>query len=58
VEFLVLTRWASIEAIRGFAGDDVARTVVEPEAAAALVSVDPMVHHYEALEEISPAPRP
>jgi heme-degrading monooxygenase HmoA len=52
VEFLVLTRWTSIEAIRGFAGDDVERAVVDPDAVAALVSFDRTVHHYEVLEEV------
>jgi len=53
VEFLVLTRWTSIEAIRGFAGDDVERAVVEPDAAAALVSFDHTVRHDEVIEDVS-----
>jgi heme-degrading monooxygenase HmoA len=52
VEFLVLTRWASMEAIRAFAGRDVTKAVVEPEAVAALVSFDETVRHYEVVEEI------
>ena len=40
VEFLVLTRWYSMDAIRGFAGDDPARAVVEPGAVAALIDFD------------------
>ena len=56
VEFLVLTKWISIEAVRGFAGDDVERAVVEPEAAAALTSFDRTVRHYEVLDEVSPLP--
>jgi heme-degrading monooxygenase HmoA len=51
VEFLVLTRWASMDAIRAFAGDDVARAVVEPDAIAALVSFDRTVRHYEVVQE-------
>jgi hypothetical protein len=51
VEFLVLTRWASMDAIRAFAGDDVGRAVVEPDAIAALVSFDRTVRHYELLQE-------
>ncbi len=54
VEFLVLTRWASIEAVRAFAGDDISRAVVEPEAAAALVRFDRSVQHYELIEETEP----
>src|SRR5690348_5566537 len=33
VEFLVLTRWKSMDAIRGFAGASVDKAVVEPAAA-------------------------
>ena len=54
VEFLVLTRWASIEAVRAFAGDDISRAVVEPEAVAALVRFDRSVQHYELIEETEP----
>jgi heme-degrading monooxygenase HmoA len=51
VEFLVLTRWASMDAIRAFAGDDVERAVIEPDAIAALVSFDRTVRHYEVVQE-------
>ncbi len=51
VEFLVLTRWDSMEAIRAFAGDDVNRAVVEPEAVAALETFDHTVHHYSVVTE-------
>jgi heme-degrading monooxygenase HmoA len=54
VEFLVLTRWASIDAVRAFAGDDISGAVVEPEAAAALVRFDRSVQHYEVIEETEP----
>ena len=36
IEFLVLTRWRSMDAIRAFAGKDVEKAVVEPDAVAAL----------------------
>lgn len=52
VEFLVLTRWESLDAIRAFAGDDIGRAVVEPGAVAALVEYDPRVQHYDELETI------
>ena len=51
IEFLVLTRWQSVDAIRGFAGVDISRAVVEPEAVAALVAFDASVQHYEVIEE-------
>ena len=52
VEFLVLTRWASMAAIEAFAGDDVAKAVVEPQAIAALVSFEDTVRHYNVLREV------
>ena len=52
VEFLVLTRWQSMEAIRGFAGSNFGNAVVEPGAVAALVNFDESVQHYEVIEEV------
>ena len=54
VEFLVLTRWQSMEAVRGFAGPTVDKAVVEPGAVAALDDFDDTVRHYEVLEEVLP----
>jgi heme-degrading monooxygenase HmoA len=50
-EFLVHTRWQSMEAIRAFAGEDPERAVVEPEAVCALVRFDERVRHYEVVED-------
>lgn len=50
VEFLVLTRWASMDAVRAFAGSDVTRAVVEPAAIVALGDYDRTVHHYKVVE--------
>jgi len=47
VEFLVMTEWASWEAIRQFAGDDPGRAVVEPEARQVLLEYDATVEHFE-----------
>ena len=51
VEFLVLTRWRSIDAIRTFAGGDLGRAVVEPGGVAALIDFDAHVRHYDVIEE-------
>jgi len=51
IEFLVLTRWTSLDAIRAFAGAEIGKSVVEPEAVAALVSFDATVRHYEVVTE-------
>jgi heme-degrading monooxygenase HmoA len=47
VEFLVLTLWESMHAIREFAGGDVETAVVEPEARAVLSDFDETVAHYD-----------
>ena len=49
-EFLVITFWESMDAIRRFAGEDPERAVVEPEARAVLAEFDDVVRHYEVME--------
>lgn len=53
VEFLVLTRWTSMEAVRAFAGSEPEKAVVEPGAVSALTDFDQVVRHYEVLEAVS-----
>ena len=53
IEFLVLTRWQSMDAIRGFAGADTEKAVVGPGAIAALVEFDSAVHHYVVTDEVA-----
>ena len=50
VEFLIVTRWKSIEAIRKFAGGQEDRAVVPEKAQAMMVSYDQAVVHYEIVE--------
>ena len=57
-ELLVVTRWESLDAVKAFAGEDYERAVVEPEAAAALVSFDATVTHYETVREAHPPKSP
>jgi heme-degrading monooxygenase HmoA len=52
IEYTVLTRWVSLDAVRKFAGADIEQAVVEPEAAAALISYDKRVKHCEILEKV------
>jgi len=47
VEFVVLTRWTSLESIQRFAGGDIDKAVVPPEAEVLMVSFDASVRHYE-----------
>jgi len=50
VEFLIVTTWQSIDAIRRFAGDDPERAVVPEKVQALMVTYDRTVEHYEVVE--------
>jgi hypothetical protein len=58
VELTTHTIWASLEAIHAFAGDDIAASVVEPEARAVLVDYDRVVTHRNVLVAVSPGVTP
>ncbi|KQP68338.1 hypothetical protein ASF40_18765 [Microbacterium sp. Leaf288] len=45
-EILTVSRWDSLDSIRGFAGDDVDRAVYYPEDDRFLVERDDTVRHY------------
>jgi heme-degrading monooxygenase HmoA len=49
IEFLVLTLWASMDAVRRFAGPEPEKAVVEPAARAALSDFEETVTHYEVV---------
>jgi heme-degrading monooxygenase HmoA len=49
-EFVTFTLWESLEAIRGFAGDDVERAVYYPEDDRYLIERDLTVAHYEVVD--------
>ena len=55
IEFLVVSRWRNMEAIRAFAGADAdaGKAVVEPDAIAALEDYDDFVRHYETIETLN-----
>ena len=46
-EIVVVTRWRSMDAVRAFAGEDVAAAAVEPAARAVLDDFDARVRHIE-----------
>jgi len=50
VEFVVVTRWASMAAIREFAGNDAVGAVVPPEVRAMMIEYDKTVRHYEIVD--------
>jgi heme-degrading monooxygenase HmoA len=52
IEFLVLTRWESLECIGSFAGADITKAMVEPGAAAALIDFDETVQHYQCIDKL------
>jgi heme-degrading monooxygenase HmoA len=49
VEFLVLTRFDSLDAVRAFAGEDYEVPVIEPEAAKLLSRGDERAAHYDVV---------
>jgi len=49
VEFLIVTRWQSMDAIRQFAGADPEAAVVLPVVEAMMVDYDHRVTHYEVV---------
>jgi heme-degrading monooxygenase HmoA/uncharacterized protein YciI len=49
VEFVVLTLWESMEAVRRFAGARPEKAVVEPEARVVLTDFDESVTHFEVV---------
>jgi heme-degrading monooxygenase HmoA len=48
-DFLTISLWESVDAIRGFAGDDIEKAVYYPEDDAYLLEREPTVAHYEVL---------
>jgi heme-degrading monooxygenase HmoA len=51
IEFLAVTLWESIDAVKAFAGANPDVAVVEPAAVAALSQFDDFVRHYELVCE-------
>lgn len=52
IEYVVETRWKSMDPIRVFAGANVDRAVVEPDAQASLIDFDQRVSHYEVVHQV------
>jgi len=50
--FLTLTFWDSEPAIKAFAGDDIEKARYYPEDAHFLLEMEPLVKHYEVLNEL------
>ena len=54
-EFVFTSFWDSMEAIRGFAGDDVERAVYYPRDREFLHELGPSVRHYEVVSGAPPS---
>jgi len=50
VEFLVVTRWKSLESIARFAGADAEAAVVPANVQSMMIEYDSRVRHYEVVE--------
>ncbi len=50
-EFLVMSVWESIEAVKNFAGADYQKAVILPRDREYLLEVEPNVHHFEILTD-------
>jgi heme-degrading monooxygenase HmoA len=53
-EFMAVTLWESLDAIRAFAGDDIEAAVYYPEDERFLIEQDDRVKHYEIVAGPSP----
>jgi heme-degrading monooxygenase HmoA len=50
-EFVVISIWDSIDAVKNFAGADYQKTVILPRDGEYLIEVEPNVLHYEVVRE-------
>jgi heme-degrading monooxygenase HmoA len=50
VEFLIVTRWRTLDSIRAFAGNDVETAVVPDKVQAMMLEYDRVVRHYEIVD--------
>jgi hypothetical protein len=56
VEFVVLTLWSSLGAVRAFAGEHYDIAVIPPEAKALLTRFEAQAQHYDAVVAASGSP--
>jgi heme-degrading monooxygenase HmoA len=53
-EFMLISLWDSMSAVREFAGVNPEKPVYYPEDAQYLLEMEPLVHHYEVAQRIEP----
>ena len=51
-EIMLISLWASMEAVRAFAGENAERSVYYPEDEHFLLQMEPLVRHYEVAQQI------
>jgi hypothetical protein len=51
-EYLVISLWESMKAVKGFAGDDARKTVYFPKDFEFLLRLEPTVKHYEVAAKL------
>jgi heme-degrading monooxygenase HmoA len=51
-EFLFISLWDSLDAVRAFAGPDVEKAVYYPEDVKYLVELEPTIKHYEVVVNV------
>ena len=52
-EFLLVSLWESMDAVRAFAGENPDRSVYYPDDDQYLLDMEPLVRHYEVVGELS-----
>jgi heme-degrading monooxygenase HmoA len=55
VEFITLSMWESVEAIRAFAGEDIEAAVLYPEDERYLIDGESSVTHHEVIDTAGPS---
>jgi heme-degrading monooxygenase HmoA len=57
-EFITLSLWDTVDAIRAFAGDDIEAAVLYPEDERYLVDGGTQIRHFEVVDQIADPGRP
>jgi heme-degrading monooxygenase HmoA len=60
-EIMLISLWDSMDAVRAFAGENPDKSVYYPKDSAYLLDMEPLVRHYEVVEQIpeaAPEPKP
>jgi heme-degrading monooxygenase HmoA len=53
-EFLTLSLWDTVDAIRAFAGEDIEAAVLYPEDERYLIGGESSIRHYDVADQIAP----